>query len=443
MTAMTLPSSFTSMGRLGSAGAGSLPHWMIEGENLRALSDLSELLAGSVDLIYLDPPYNTGDTGRSYLDSFGSNVEWKGFLAPRLRAALPLLTRTGAVVISVGDAGLAPLRGLADEIFGARNYLTTLIQQGGVRNSARFTGAGVDYMLVYGRDRLAMRRADVRWREQKPGVEEILRAGASAWSRSGHRADVATGHLRAWWRSREHAFARGLHEYCRVDASGRVFRIGYLGAPHGTGGGRYDVMDPVRRRVVASPPADWVVSEHRMKQLIAEDRVEFHDDRDRVPSRKLFLDEMTTQAPLPTFEQRRDAGTLRLRQILGEHRFDHPKDPQVLARWFRMMAGPDAFILDFFAGSGTTSDAVMLLNHQDGGSRRSVLITTNEVAPRDVASLTADGAARGDDRWEARGVFRNVLRPRIETLVSGIRPNGSMFSTGLLEQVEFFRMTEG
>lgn len=105
---------------------------MIEGENLRALSDLSELLAGSVDLIYLDPPYNTGDTDRSYLDSFGSNVEWKGFLAPRLRAALPLLTRTGVVVISVGDAGLAPLRGLADEIFGARNYLTTLIQQGGV-----------------------------------------------------------------------------------------------------------------------------------------------------------------------------------------------------------------------------------------------------------------------------------------------------------------------
>ena len=142
---------------------------MIEGENLRALSDLSELLAGSVDLIYLDPPYNTGDADRSYLDSFGSTVEWKGFLAPRLRAALPLLTRTGVVVISVGDAGLAPLRGLADEIFGARNYLTTLIQQGGVRNSARFTGAGVDYMLVYGRDRLAMRRADVRWWNRNPG----------------------------------------------------------------------------------------------------------------------------------------------------------------------------------------------------------------------------------------------------------------------------------
>jgi adenine-specific DNA-methyltransferase len=273
-------------------------------------------------------------------------------------------------------------------------------------------------------------------------VDEILHAGASAWSRSGNRADVATGHLRSWWRSREHAFSRGLHEYWRVDSSGREFRIGYIGAPHGTGGGRYDVIDPVRRRVVASPPADWVVAEPRMKQLIAEDRVDFHDDHDRVPSRKLFLDEMTTQAPLPTFEQRRDAGPLRLRHILGEHRFDHPKDPQVLARWFRIMAGPDALILDFFAGSGTTADAVMLLNSQDGGSRRSVLITTNEVAPRDVASLAADGAAGGDDRWDARGVFRNVLRPRIETLLSGIRPNGSMFSAGLPETVEFFRMTE-
>jgi adenine-specific DNA-methyltransferase len=202
------------------------------------------------------------------------------------------------------------------------------------------------------------------------------------------------------------------------------------------------VVDPVRRRVVASPPADWVVSVLRMNRLIVEGRVEFYDDYDRVPSRKLFLDEMATQAPLPSFEQRRDTGTLRLRQILGEHRFDHPKDPHVLARWFRMMAGPEALFLDFFAGSGTTADAVMLLNSQDGGSRRSVLITTNEVAPRDVPLLASGGAASGDDRWEARGVFRNVLRPRIETLVSGIRPNGSIFSAGLRERVLFFQIAE-
>ena len=106
VNATTLPSSFTSTGRLGSTGSVSRPHWMIEGENLRALSELSEPLAESIDLIYLDPPYKTGETDRFYLDSFGSPVEWIAFLAPRLQAAHPLLTRTGVIVISVGDAGL-------------------------------------------------------------------------------------------------------------------------------------------------------------------------------------------------------------------------------------------------------------------------------------------------------------------------------------------------
>ena len=183
---MNLSTTFPTTSQISNGGP-RLPHLVIEGENLVALRTLveSETL---VDLIYIDPPYNTGVTDRKYIDVFAA---WSEFMRARLDLARALLTPTGVIVIAIDNAELGNLRAVCDGVFGARNFLTTLIWQGGVKNSARFTGGGVDYMVVYGRSKQKMIDADIRWREPKDGVQDILDAGAAAWAATGD-AELAT-----------------------------------------------------------------------------------------------------------------------------------------------------------------------------------------------------------------------------------------------------------
>lgn len=410
------------------------PHLAIEGDNLVALEQLLPEFAGTVDLIYIDPPYNTGATTRKYRDGYS---DWAAMMGERLSLARQFLTPLGVIVVAIDDTEHHRLRLLLDDVFGAENFLANLVWQGGITNNARFGGGGLDYMVCYGLNRKAMVAADIRWREPKPGVDTILDAGATAWAEADHDPELATTLLRRWWKTREHDFAPGMHEYSRIDGHGRVFRIGYLGVPAGRGSGRYQLAHPVTGRPVKNPPGDWSCNPETMAAYIADDRILFGPDEKTTPHRKLFLAEQARQAPLPSFSQRRDAGTNHLEDLLGEHRFSNPKDHLVLARWFQMMAPADATILDFFAGSGTTAEAVLHLNELDGGTRRFIAVTSNEVSAADTKTLTAAGHRPGDLEWESAGVFRSVLVPRLRTLISGIRPDGSRYSDGLDTEVEF------
>jgi adenine-specific DNA-methyltransferase len=412
------------------------PHLAFEGDNLPILESLITEHEGGIDLIYIDPPYNTGNTTRKYQDAYR---DWQLMMEQRLQLAQDLLSETGVIVVAIDDAEHHNLRVLMDAIFGRENYLSTLVWQGGITNNARFGGGGLDYMVCYGRNRKALIAADVRWREPKPGVDTILAAGRDCWDASGHDPAVATDLLRTWWRTHEHDFAPGMHEYSRIDELGRVFRIAYLGMPPGRGSGRYDVLHPTTGKPVKLPPGDWNCNPTTMAGYISDGRVLFGPDEATIPHRKLFLTEQSTQAPLPSFSQRRDAGTNHLEDLLGEHRFSNPKDHLVLARWFKMMAPNNATILDFFAGSGTTAEAVIHLNREDGGTRRFIVITNNEVSASDAKRLRAAGHQPGDDTWEAEGVFRKVLEPRIRAVVSGLRPDGTRHGPAGNEVVEFRR----
>ncbi len=98
-------------------------------------------------------------------------------------------------------------------------------------------------------------------------------------------------------------------------------------------------------------------------------------------------------------------------------------------------------ILDFFGGTGTTTEAVMRLNAEDGGTRQSILVTNNEVGSKQAKELRKAGHHPGDPEWEALGVFEHVARPRVSTVVTGSRPDGSTYSEGLAANVEFLDLT--
>lgn len=159
------------------------------------------------------------------------------------------------------------------------------------------------------------------------------------------------------------------------------------------------------------------------------------------PRKKKSLAEYAHSMPVPTFYHPRNTANSHLESVFGEKRFPFPKDYTVLMRWIRMVTPVDGVVLDFFGGSGTTTEAVIRLNAEDGGTRQSILVTNNEVGARQAKLLRRDGYHPGNPEWEALGVFEHVTRPRISTVVTGERPDGSRYSDGLTANVEMFDVT--
>jgi adenine-specific DNA-methyltransferase len=178
-----------------------------------------------------------------------------------------------------------------------------------------------------------------------------------------------------------------------------------------------------------------------MAILIEEGRVHFGPDENSGAQGISRLSEFETQIAKSFFESDRRKSAQRLAAILGDKRFPFPKDQQVLQRWIGLVAPANALVLDFFGGSGTTTEAVIRLNENDGGTRRSILVTNNELSAKEASRLKGVGSRRGDPEWEARGVHEYVTRPRLTAVVTGERPDGSTYDDTVAANVEFFDLT--
>ena len=178
------------------------------------------------------------------------------------------------------------------------------------------------------------------------------------------------------------------------------------------------------------PPNGWRFSKETMGRLIAEGRIIFRDSHKDFISVKRPLEDTSGQVVMSVFDRQRTHAGRHLEAVLGEKRFPFPKDHEVLMRWIHLAAPKDGVILDFFGGSGTTTEAVMRLNAEDGGTRQSILVTNNEIGAKEAKRLRKVGHHPGDPEWEAKGVFEYVCRPRVSTVVTGRRPDGSEYLGG-------------
>lgn len=202
----------------------------IEGDNLEALKLLQESYLGKVKLMYIDPPYNTGhdfvyddDFGESsadYLVRSGQNSEtgerlvslpetsgrfhsdWLSMIFPRLKQARSLLSDDGVVIAAIGDGEHANFRMLLDEVFGAENFISDVVWQGGRKNDSRYVSNGADYMLIYAKNEAYLSECGVRWREPKVGVDIALAKAASLWSARTSDED-ASARWKAWLKSKK------------------------------------------------------------------------------------------------------------------------------------------------------------------------------------------------------------------------------------------------
>ncbi|WP_222720093.1 site-specific DNA-methyltransferase [Actinokineospora xionganensis] len=379
----------------------------IEGDNLDALKLLQESYLGKVKLIYIDPPYNTGndfvyeddfaESSADYLarsaqrsntgDRLVANMEangrfhsdWLSMMYSRLKLARSLLTDDGVMIVAIDDHEHANLRSMLDQVIGPDNFLASVVWQGSGKNDARFTSGGIDYMLIYARTKSKLIEADVRFKAPKRGYEDVMAAAQRCWAESGGDSVRATELLRAWWRSKPDV-EPGLAAYSDIDADGKVFTRDNLRSPNPRENLMYDVPHPRTGQPVKRHPNGWVYAKARMQALIGEGRILFGDDHTTTPRLKRFLSDMSTQAIRPLVLQERAPASDALARLLGAKYFDYPKDTGVLATWINAATSDDkkAIVLDFFAGSGSTAHAVMNLNAADQGNRRFILVQLGE-----------------------------------------------------------------
>jgi hypothetical protein len=381
-------------------------HMLIEGENYHALQALLATHRGKIDLIYIDPPYNTGNRDFAYNDRYLDTGDefrhsaWLRFMQRRLRLAKELLSPTGVLIVAIGDDEHHQLRLLLDQVFGAANYLADVTWQGRVKNDRAFTGGGADFMLLYGKDRKALESAGIRWSERKPGVAELLHVARGAFSQAAAdgaepaaAAEAATKVLRQWVAEHKNEYPGGVLSYRTVDEHGQVYRAGPLDSPNPRPNLTFDVFHPVTGKAIPTPKNGWRVSRDLLAQMNADGLVLWGKDHTTGIRRKLVLTDESEGVPAPTFTADRGTATKQLRTMIGDTGFTNPKPHDVLMTWFRMVSAPHATILDFFAGSGTTLHAVAQLNEADGGSRRCILVTNNSanVGKRFVPDGGPDG----------------------------------------------------
>lgn len=397
---------------------------LIKGDNIDALRLLRHSYFGKVKLIYIDPPYNTQSDAFIYRDDFSAkqgdvltqlgysadNIDyikniygarthsgWLSFMYPRLLLAKDLLRDDGVIFISIDDNEQAQLKLLCDEIFGQENFISELVWEKGRKNDAKFFSNGHEYMLVYAKSQSTLREDGVVWREEKPGAREIWEHYLVLRRQHGKDDAAIEVDLQRWYAALPKGHpSKKWSRYKRVDKNG-PWRDRDISWPGG-GGPVYNVPHPGTGKACKVPEAGWRYSTYEeMQRQIKLGLVEFREDHTEPPFRKAHikpiaqelealaesqedendeLDELATQVRGGYFYKQSQVSVSELRKLLGNKVFNNPKDTEEIARLIRYATAndPAAITLDFFGGSGTTAEAVMRLNADDGGNRKFILV---------------------------------------------------------------------
>ena len=367
-------------------------HILIEGDNLEALTALSYTHEGKIDVIYIDPPYNTGNKDFVYNDSYVDSEDsyrhskWLSFMNKRLKIAKKLLSDKGVIFISIDDNEQANLKLLCDEVFGMNNFSGTFIWEQGRKSMAAQFAINHEYCLVYCRQRNDLIAYDSaieqsNWREKKEGLSEIYKEFDRLSKLYGLDFDSIENGMRKFFKELPgDSPAKRQSQYRCVDMKGLYFPGDIA---QGTGnGGRFDICHPITGKPCKVPKGGWRFGENKLPGLIATDRIHFGPDENTVPCLKRYLKETEYEVMSSVFYKDGRGATKRLETLLGSNLFDHPKDHEVIAKFIRSVTSykdnRNYTILDFFAGSGTTLHATMQLNAEDGAHRQCILVTNNE-----------------------------------------------------------------
>ena len=357
----------------------------IEGDNLEVLKLLQRAYLGKVKMIYIDPPYNTGndfvydddfamsreemDEAMGNLDEEGNRLrrnlgsnpryhsDWCSMIYSRLLVARTLLANDGVIFISIDDNEVHHLRKICDEVFGASNFVAQVVWERAFSpiNLMKHFSPSHDYILCYAKD-------------QELAVCNGIPRSAEADARYSNPDNDPRG----VWSSSDISVGPAIEENI------------------------YPITTPSGR--VVEPPAgrSWRLSAKAFAERLRQNRIWFGSDGDSVPRIKRFLSELRKTGITPiTLWKHGDVGhsqgaTQALAEMFdGKKYFDYPKPIELIKRCISLYSSSDSLILDFFSGSATTAHAVMQLNAEDGGKRKYICVQLSEQTPEESEARKA------------------------------------------------------
>lgn len=378
----------------------------IEGDNLEVLKLLQESYLGKVKMIYIDPPYNTGNdfiynddfkmTGEEYAEESGENdglgnrmykntdsngrfhSDWCSMMYSRLMLARNLLTTDGCIFISIDENEVNALKSICDEVFGSSNFIADLIWSAGRKNDSKHISVSHEYILCYFRDAQYIKEHQIIWREEKQGLTDIYSKYDSLRKQYGKDNERIEVELKFWFNGLPNGHPAKDHmHYSKVDDNG-IFFADNISWPGG-GGPKYDILHPVTKKAVKIPSRGWLTNENTMKQWIAEGRVSFGKDEIAVPTLKSYLKDREMTVPYSVFYKDGRASSKRLASLMGDKVFENPKDEEIIQRLIEFCGTEDDdIVMDFFSGSATTAHAVFLSNIRQSKKRKFILVQIPE-----------------------------------------------------------------
>ena len=364
-------------------------NFLLEGDNLHSLYLLEKTHKGKIDVLYNDPPYNTGKRGDfTYDDAFVDEVDgfrhskWLSFMQPRLSIAQKLLKQSGVIFISIDDNEMAQLKLLCDDVFGPDNFVGMILWKKKTNgNNMGWLPPVHDYILCYAKD-----------------INMIYDMG---------------------YEVTEEEIAK---RYSNPDNDSRgPWTTSDLSANHV--GPSFPITNPNTGQVFYPPEGRyWVFNEQEVLRRIADGRIIFGKSGNARPVQKVFSkDRVISKRKAESWWDKTGMNadaTKELKDVFNQAKvFTHPKPTQLIKDIIRISCSKkDSIILDFFAGSGTTGQAVMELNKQDGGHRKFILCTNNE-----------------------NNICEEVTYQRLKTVITGKRADGSEYSAGIPANLKYFK----
>jgi adenine-specific DNA-methyltransferase len=409
--------ALTPLGSVANGDAGLPHHILLEGDNYHALQLMLFPYEGKVDCIYIDPPYNTGARdwkyNNDYVDSNDSwrHSKWLTFMARRLRIAHRLLKTDGVLIVTIDDYEAHHLRCLLSEVFVGYNIFTIVIEHNKRGRQGEEFAKTHEYAFV-----VCPEVAGAIGEEPTEGViggetRNLRRTGNNSlradrpnqfypiWVNPETLEIVKTGPALPLGQTRSDNPVDGLIPIWPVDRQG-VERNWYYGPDRLMA--EYAVNKAFARRQSYGIHIYYTLKEKTSKRY-------------KTVWSKPTLDASTYGSEL-------------LNKIFGSSaQFSYPKSLYAVRDSVATVClhRPDALIVDFFAGSGTTLNAVNLLNAADGGRRQCILVTNNEVSEEEARALTEQGYKPGDDEWDQHGICRSVTWPRSKITILGRREDGT------------------
>ena len=369
----------------------------IEGDNLEVLKLLQESYLGKVKMVYIDPPYNTGNDF-IYADDFMRSQEeeneqmgmydedenrlfkntdtngrfhsdWCSMIYSRLMLARNLLTEDGVIFISIDDNEQENLKKCCDEVFGAGNFICDfVIASNSSKNNSKFVSVTHEYLLCYSKDRQTLPEY---WRVLRNATAEYIKRANLLVKKNLTPIDIHSELLQLTKYPRFYEF----DHFTYADSKG-VFQTSDLTAPGSKN--KFDIIHPVTGKPCACGTRGWAYTEENIKTLIADEQILFGDDERTIPRLKNYLLENDNQKVLPKSVLFFDSqGTTKWMKAQG-FGFDFPKAVDYIKYIVSMYPAKDFIVLDFFSGSATTAHAVMQLNAEDGGHRKFIMVQLPE-----------------------------------------------------------------